>query len=708
MPKDFVTFDAQDLFILDGQTFTLGASTASGVTLVATEPPHISHSLTRAELADLLGGPRLRHIPRGLSRPSANRPIAAPHEHLRDYPPDLRGLALWREDYVRALLAFYEAGRCRKTEASVSAVLPELIARVETGHRRKHHARGKRAGSREPVRTPPCAKTLLTWARRYETGDRSPLALLPQSFRSGRRGARLEPGELAEFFLVLKRYAAPTKPSINTIKDELVGRFRAFDKIREQEGLPLLRMPSRSAVYRGIRTLDPYETYLQREGVQAANRKFRISEFGVSALRPMERIEIDEWEVDLITLLADANLLHQLSPAETRAIERVRRCIHVAIDCATRCVVGLSLCATPNAESAIRALESVTVDKTSIGLALGANCGWSMSGRPERIVTDQGAAFVSDQFKTLVSGLWSILENPPAGQPALRARIERLFGTFARHFVACFRGRTFSNPVARGDYAAEDEACLTDRDLLEALVTYIVDVYHNRPHEGLFGETPANCWARLTREDGPPAPVDATARRAIFGVELTRTVTGSGVRVFGADFASEELRAAYLRSHQREVRLRFDRMDLGWVVIEIDRKWYPAHDLSGALAGVSFAAWQAYRQAVIGHNRAEAELTADIFHAGLKRLTTLSEGAAERARLDSMIFTADELDRAEKQLSVGLHFLPQRALSEPSQPRDWFNEGFETGTARPDPEFAAVPDALSPPARSGWRLDIDD
>lgn len=244
--------------------------------------------------------------------------------------------------------------------------------------------------------------------------------------------------------------------------------------------------------------------------------------------------------------------------------------------------------------------------------------------------------------------------------------------------------------------------------------TYIVDVYHQRPHAGLQGETPADCWDRLSAKHGLPAPVDAMDRRAVFGVELKRDITGRGVRVFGADFACEELRKAYKHSHQRKARLRFDQLDLGWVAVEIEGTWYPAHDLSGALSGTSFYQWSAFAKTVMDHNRERAEISAEIYHDGLRRLELLSTEAAKTAQLGRMTFSAEEIDRAERTLGLGLHLLPVAPDAGPAASTNWMEGGFEVGGDDPQQDAEIPPTPEDPPSddsptsQKGWRFEDDD
>lgn len=705
-------FNRLDLIILDGAEYRLSSHDADGIVLVGIAAPHITRSITHGELEELLRSPRFRYVAEGASRAVAERGLTGLPEHFRDLSEARRKKALWKQLYVEELLRYLDANLTKRNESSVNAILPAIIGAVEMAIRKRQRGPVKRAGREELLNTPPCAKSLLTWTRDYVNSGFNIMALVPQTHRCGNKRHML-PGELAAFDALIAEYASPLRPTIDQIHERATNLYADFNRDRAKQGQPEPRPPSRSTVYRAIKRMDPYETYLQRWGVDAANKKFAIIEYGVQVLRPMERVEIDEWEIDLMALVSDAGLLDQLTAQQATAMEVTRLVVCVAIDCATRCVVGLTLSRSTSSQAAIRTLEMVTTDKTAIALSLGCRAGWYQGGRPEFIAADMGSAFVSEDLKIACAGLHARLMNPTGGVAKLRSRIERLFGTFSSHFVSRFRGRTFSNPVQRGDYNAEAEASLTDQDLLVALVTYIVDVYHQRPHAGLQGETPADCWDRLVAKYGLPSPVDAMDRRAIFGVELERSISGRGVRVFGADFTCDELRDAYKHRHQRKVRLRFDQMDLGWIAVEIGGTWYPAHDLSGALSGVSFYQWSAFARTVMEHNRERAEVSAEILHDGLRRLDQLSTDAANAAQLGRMKYSPEEIDRAEEKLGLGLHLLP--ATSTDQQPRGsgWLHSGFEVGggdannaDAPPTPEDPPADGAS--PSLKGWRFEDDE
>ncbi len=90
----------------------------------------------------------------------------------------------------------------------------------------------------------------------------------------------------------------------------------------------------------------------------------------------------------------------------------------------------------------------------------------------------------------MLADLGIIFVAPQVGQPNKRATVERSFGTTRTQFLPHFSGQTFANVGDKGDYDPGKNASLFVDELAPALVLYDVDVYHNSPHEGLYGETP--------------------------------------------------------------------------------------------------------------------------------------------------------------------------------------------------------------------------
>jgi putative transposase len=209
---------------------------------------------------------------------------------------------------------------------------------------------------------------------------------------------------------------------------------------------------------------------------------------GLEVSRVLERVEIDEWEVDLITLLMLFGVWDILSDTEKDALglkkgPGVRMSLSVAMDSYSRCILAMRLSRAPSIASALATLEMVLVDKGPWADAVGALTPWCMSGLPESVAADAGPPYRSAEFRAALADLGITSARPAAGEAGLRARIERFFGTISTSLMPRLSGRTFSNILQRGDYPSNELAALTVEELSNALVRWVVDIYHNSCHE---------------------------------------------------------------------------------------------------------------------------------------------------------------------------------------------------------------------------------
>lgn len=113
------------------------------------------------------------------------------------------------------------------------------------------------------------------------------------------------------------------------------------------------------------------------------------------------------------------------------------------------------------------------------------------------------------------------------------------------------------------------------------------------------------------------------------------------------------------------------------------------------------------------HNRERAEISAEVYHDGLRRLDLMSIEAAKTAQLGRMKFTAEEVDRAERTLGLGLHLLPAAPDQGSVASSNWLDAGFEVGGN--DPDDAEIPHTPENPpsddtaaSRKTWRFEDDE
>lgn len=668
-----------DCLEIAGTQHRLVRSDKAGSIWARLDEDEIHLEFTTEELLRCLAGPDTR-LKRGhFSDKAALRRLRCDVSYLNTCDAEARARALYREAWAKAFLQAEAAGELRRSNRSINRVFDLLEQRVTAAEERGQDVgRTPRAGQSLVRRRRPCAKTLLRWVREYEAAGCTPLVFLRRR-KLDLLGGKLMGESEAVLAECVASYLDRNQPTQQDVVNEVEERFSAINAARREAGKPPLPQPSARTVRRRIKALDPFEVEAQRKGLESARRKFGFYEEGLRADYPLQRVEMDEWLIDIASMFGESGALDSLPPEARAMLEVGRRWIYVALDCATRCVLGFRIVAAPNTEDAIRTLHLITQDKTALAEAAGCHSRWDQAGGLDILVTDQGSAFAAELFRMAVVDLGCTYEAPPAGVPKLRARIERLFRTFGQQLAPMLIGRTFGNSVERGDYPSEKWAALTDDELAQIFTLFIVDIYHNTPHSGLKGETPANAWKRLSAEQGVTPPPDANTRRAVFGLPHTRKLDRHGVRVCGINYTCPALQDAFLRGLSGEISLRLDPEDLTHISACIGHEWVSAQAVPRAVWGLSLDEWQSIVQELRTRFKSEAVLSEEIIRKARKRIRAIDARARQLRRVQPTKVADGALLRAEKQLFLGLRIGPDKtaATGDLDQPK---------GRKRPGPD----------------------
>ncbi|MEM5543677.1 Mu transposase C-terminal domain-containing protein [Sulfitobacter sp. AS92] len=512
------------------------------------------------------------------------------------------------------------------------------------------------------------AKTVLEWERNERRFGLT--GLYDRKSDRGNRDRRLTADELMIMGQVVSRYLNDQRPSQAIIFEEVQTAFVEENERRRTVGKPEIVCPSRETVRQAIRKLNPFDMTLTRHGRQAANRQFAPVGRGLQVERPMQRVEFDEWEADAVTLTAEGGLFHYLTEEEKKKLgldkKKARWWITVAICCATRCIVGMVISRTPNSQSALRVIEMMMRDKGVWGDACGGLTPWNQFGWPSVIVTDCASYNISSLIQARTSDLGITVEYCPAGDPHLKGRIERVFGTFATQLMPRLSGRTFSNSVERGDYDSVKRAALNPEEFCTVLVRYIVDVYHRTPHSGLNGETPLDCWNRLVEKFGVQPPPDLGRRRLIFGHERQRTVTKQGITILGVRYHSEVLAHFMTKSADRKVAIRWYPEDIGGIWVELSGRWYEVPAVFDRYQGVSAQEWVNAAAEIRAQNAQGAEVNFAVVRQAIDYIKETNSAAMTRVGLIMEDWPDRRVDYEEDRLFIGF----KTSEMEPKSPYD--------------------------------------
>ncbi|MFE0014088.1 Mu transposase C-terminal domain-containing protein [Mesorhizobium sp. NPDC059054] len=645
-------FGSLDKIMIGSVDYSFVATDGNGHVFRRMDGSNIAEGFTDAQVDELLSDERKPMVvQRNFFAPSDAAARNGGSGLVSQLPEVQQIKVLVKQEFCRRWIKLEaEDPTLRRSDKSMAAGLMrirnDIIADRELGFDRK-----KRWTVSSPSIALPSPRNFRRWLKLYENAGYNPVALKDKYGKVRRRDHFTpEEWELQQQFAL--QYASRTQPSMVAVYNRLREQIATRNEERVKHGQPQLRAPTLKTFQNRINSLPAFYVCAGREGEKAARAKFAIVTQGVEAVYPLERVEADEWRVNLQALLAQARIWSTLSTEEKAAVERSRLWLSAVMDVASKCILGFRLTAKePSSESSIVALEMAVTDKSRIAAAAGCETPWDMKGTPETVVTDSGAAYASNAFQVTVNDLSSAPLLPPSGEAYLRGNIERFFQTLDSMGMAFFSGRTFGSIAKKGDYDAEANASLCMDTLNKVLVRLIVDVYHNTPHSGLGGETPRNAWLRLSGKYGVAPEPTGFLRRNIFGTNVERTITAEGVRLLGIFYQSPELQQLRRKVHNRSVLIRVDRFDLSRISVWQGGNWLDVPARWTGLEGVSVWKWMAAAEKLRSIHNANAKLSERTVLSAVRWLGDQAEIAQAEAELASPVLTDEHFRRVEKRLT---------------------------------------------------------
>lgn len=577
---------------------------------------------------------------------------------LNSFDPEVQHEARLRQGLI---LKYEKACRDRKKLLPFSERLqPDLDTWWEELHKvdnRRKNGRRRRTGQAiTEITNAPSWKTFKRDYDKFVASGRNPVVFVPLHHGPGRR--TVIPCRASELFHqeMAREYLSRLKPTQAQVHKVYLAELELRNQQRNAAGLPELLEFSLTKTKNAIACFDAFEVMASREGEPAALMHFRDVKGSFDVQRPGAHIEIDEWKGDLITLLVKTGVWAHLPDVFIDALPKTLRvCVTVAIDVATRYVLGVKITPSPSAEAIAGVLRMVMVDKTDLSRMVGAETDWFACVKPDLASVDNGAAMISDHFATGAQSIGITIVRQPAGEPARRPFIERLFGTIGPLITHFFDGRTFASVAEKGDYNAEAHASVFMDEFARIIIFAICDIYHRKRHAGLGGNTPHNEWVEASGSFEIKYPPSQLRMIAAFGYPTTATIQKDGIVVLGVTYRDEKLNALRRRIGQKPIDVMYDPMYARHVLVKAkdDIDYFAVENALGLDDTVSFHEWLT----VLKEERDEiAEKTKEdlrIMYAGIRRLRHTGEAATARANLGNRIPSAKDMERLNREVVRG-------------------------------------------------------
>ena len=497
----------------------------------------------------------------------------------------------------------------------------------------------------------PSVKTFRRDYKRYHAAGADILGIVHRHHGPGLQFRKIDMDSLAFAHKEALEYMTSTKPTMAKVYTDYRAKLAEENARRSTTGEPALERITRHKFESIISKFDEFDKWDGRHGRASALKHFTMVKRSIMATSVGERIEIDFWNVDLMSLFVETGMWTILPPTYKAAIEGKRIWFVAAIDVATRYVLAFRASLNPNGASAAAAIRMIMTDKRHISDFVGAETPWVGHVQPRDVFSDNGKEFANDLVEGIMRAAGITFNRPQAGRPAARPFIESLFHSIGPMIAAYFEGRTFGSIAEKGDYNPEQHISLQVDEMIRLFTFAICDIYHNKPQSGLGGGAPHNAWVRAVQEHGIEYPSHGPEDMLqIFGHKFKRRIGKYGITFMGISYGNEELHRQRTKYGQMDFEIKVDPENLEHIAVRGDKGWFLVKNMIGIDSTVSLHEWIMARMYLRQQHATEAEAGIEAMFRAINRLRETGKAAALRANLTPRHLTAQHYEIAEGDL----------------------------------------------------------
>ncbi|HYH37400.1 MAG TPA: hypothetical protein VD860_04195 [Azospirillum sp.] len=297
------------------------------------------------------------------------------------------------------------------------------------------------------------------------------------------------------------------------------------------------------------------EEVARRRGEPLKHRKHRRRGGSLVPDYPLQVCQIDETEIDVLTVDDAGHLLKRLW-------------VIVLVDVLTHVILGFWLWPrSANREAIGLCIQHAIRPKGAYFQKFGIEA-TDVFGRPERIISDRAAWYRALKRNRSLEDL-RITVDPRRGEPHIRGLVERLQGSINQQLRKA-PGRTGRSTADRGDYPAEARACLTYEQIETAVAITVFRICNGEMDEKTR-KRPDLEWTRhASRIPEHLLTVDWEEVQLAFLPEEECCLSSKGIPAFGLVYWNEadpRLAGLYANRGREKLRIKLNRNDISHIYL---------------------------------------------------------------------------------------------------------------------------------------------
>jgi putative transposase len=328
------------------------------------------------------------------------------------------------------------------------------------------------------------------------------------------------------------------------------------DENETEDSQDYLPVPTIRAVYDCVHRLPTYERDRLLRGKHYADKKFKSNGERAAYIRPLERVEFDDTQTNL--LVVDPTTRLPLGMATET----------FGIDCYSGMPYGThsgfdGTGYLPIARALLHGIQPKAYLKEKFPSVEG---DWPVFGVPQEIGVDNGPGYISDDLTEACNQLGIVVDYCPVRDPDAKAYVESFFGRQNQKLLHKLDGTTFSNFLARADYDPEINAVISFDAYMEIKHLFLVDRLAREPNSSRHN-IPINLW-RLGVQNYPPHyPRCARDLRVLLGKVEVRVISNSGIAFECLAYNSEQLQFLRRILGGQPVKFKYDPVDISVIFV---------------------------------------------------------------------------------------------------------------------------------------------